>query len=232
MKPEPGVDPSGAGKGSEASARQLPDRAEPGGTEFAGLAELVALPFLLEWCEPLCGRSVLVLGSGAFLLPKLRRYGAATVTLIDCAMGDIRNLAAIPDASLDVVLVYFQCDPLGCQQTTALLTEVHRALRAGGRCILAGAHPARSSLHSMPPARSAIAPSYFTARGSMLLAGCVHKTVQDYFECLAGAGFRALPEVAELHVTDDLAVQAPQRLAPLRDLPLHLALRLHKTGAP
>lgn len=214
------MDPSGPGKRPDASAR--PDaRAAATPLPAAELAELVALPFLLEWAEPLTGRNALVLGSGA-PVQKLRRYGAATV-----ARGEtLGEAAAVAAASIDLVLVYFHCDRLDCQQSRALLTEAQRTLRPGGKCIVAATHPFRGLAE--PQKRPG---GYFSARGSTLPDGTLHKTLQDHFECLDGAGFRGMPEVTELQVTEALAAREPQRLGPLCDQPLFLALRLFKAGA-
>ena len=42
------------------------------------------------------------------------------------------------------------------------------------------------------------------------------------------AGFTSLPEIAELHVTDDHVALDPAFFTPLRDQPLHLAFRTEK----
>ena len=58
---------------------------------------------------------------------------------------------------------------------------------------------------------------------------CVHKTLTDYFRSLSAAGFRAMPEVEELGVTEEIRDVDPEWFGPLEDQPLHLAFRVEKS---
>ena len=53
-----------------------------------------------------------------------------------------------------------------------------------------------------------------------------HKTLEDYFAALRQAGFRSMPTVLELGVTERLLDLDPAFFSPLRDVPLHLAMEV------
>jgi hypothetical protein len=55
---------------------------------------------------------------------------------------------------------------------------------------------------------------------------CVHKTVDDYFNALAAAGFTSLPGVQELYAQPEHLDMDPEFFEPLKDKPLHLAFRI------
>ncbi len=59
---------------------------------------------------------------------------------------------------------------------------------------------------------------------------CVHKTLEDYFTCLRSAGFLGLPELKELHVTNEHVALDSEFFEPVRDQPLHLAFRTQKAS--
>lgn len=156
--------------------------------------------------------------------------------------GDATDLSAVPDHSVDLVIAVFLFNYLDRRATASVIAQVHRVLLPGGRFVFAVPHP------SLPFVRPEQPPFYFERRqlgyfsardvtlegriwrrdGVSVPVRCVHKTLQDYFECLREGGFRALPELAELRVTDDHLAHDPAFFGPLRDLPLHLAFRTHK----
>lgn len=161
-------------------------------------------------------------------------------------VGDATRLESIADASFDAVVAVFLFNYLDRAATATVMQQVQRVLRPGGRFVFAVPHP------SLPFLRPAEPPfyfepkghGYFTARdrtlegriwrrdGKDVPVRCVHKTLQDYFECLHGAGFRSLPDLAELRVTDEHLALDPAFFQPLYDLPLHLAFRTHKAVQP
>lgn len=161
---------------------------------------------------------------------------------IDYQVGDARHLQAFADASFDRVAAVFLFNYLDRDSTAAVMQQVHRVLRPGARFIFSVPHP------SLPFLRREEEPFYFARQGlgyfsarDVTLEGriwrrdgasvpvrCVHKTLQDYFECLGEAGFKALPEVSELRVTEQHLQLDPKFFTPLKDLPLHLAFRIHK----
>lgn len=160
--------------------------------------------------------------------------------------GDATDLGAVPDGSVDLAVAVFLFNYLDRKATAAVMTHVHRLLRPGGRFVFAVPHPSLPFLRAEQPpfffSRAGL--GYFSARDATLEGRiwrrdgvdvpvrCVHKTLQDYFECLALAGFAALPEVRELAVTDAHLALDPAFFGPLRDQPLHLAFRIGKAGAP
>lgn len=231
------------------------------------LSDFTARPFLLQWCEPIAGSEVLDLGCGeGYVARQLRRRGARRVRGIDVsaemiararaeeareplgieyAEGDAQKLAHVPDASIDLAVAVFLFNYLDKAATGAVMHQVHRVLRPGGRFVFAVPHPSLPFLREEEPpfyfARAGL--GYFSARdttlegriwrrdGASVPVRCVHKTLQDYFDCLRAAGFRVLPDVEELRVTDEHLAIDPKFFASLRDLPLHLAFRTGKETA-
>ena len=62
--------------------------------------------------------------------------------------------------------------------------------------------------------------------GSFLEVQLVHKTLQDYFESLAKAGFMKMPRLVELRVTPELEALDPAFFGPAADTPLHMAIEV------
>jgi hypothetical protein len=118
------------------------------------------------------------------------------------------------------------------------MSQVRRVLRPGGKFVFSVPHPAFPYLRAPePPFYFDLGGApYFAARdarfagkiwkrdGSALDVQLVHKTLEDYFKALAGAGFTALPELRELGVTPQILEIDPAFFGPLVGLPLHLAL--------
>lgn len=228
------------------------------------LSDYTARPFLLDWCEPLTGLEVLDLGCGeGYIARQLRRRGALKVIgvdvssemirkaeaqeaqeplCIDYQVGDATRLEGFADGSFDCVVAVFLFNYLDRESTAAVMQQVARVLRPGGRFVFAVPHPSLPFLRAEDPPFyfSRGNHGYFSARdvtlegriwrrdGVDVPVRCVHKTLQDYFECLGHAGFGSLPELAELHVTDEHLQLDPAFFTPLRDLPLHLAFRTRK----
>jgi SAM-dependent methyltransferase len=159
-------------------------------------------------------------------------YGTGTAT----------DLSKFPDASFDLVVAVFLFNYLTVEQSADAMLEIYRVLRDGGRFIFAVPHP------SMPFLRNEEPPFYFCRAGAGYFTGrnrqmdgeiwrrdgravavrCVHKTLEDYFACLRLSGFNKLPELKELHVTDEILAIDPIFFTPLLDQPLHLAFKLEK----
>ncbi len=178
----------------------------------------------------------------AEMIARARSQKEGQEQALSYAVGDATCLAEQEDASFDLVMAVFLFNYLDREQTQACMSEVARVLRPGGRFIFAVPHP------SLPFVREEQPPFYF-ARGDQgyfsgrdaLFEGriwrrggegvrvrCVHKTLDDYFQALAGAGFRHMPELRELHATDEHLAFDPEFFEPLRDQPLHLAFRLER----
>ncbi|HLU39118.1 MAG TPA: class I SAM-dependent methyltransferase [Planctomycetota bacterium] len=230
------------------------------------LSDFTARPFVLDWCEPVGGCEVLDLGCGeGYVARQLKRRRAARVRGTDVSgemiaraleeeereplgieyrVGDARDLSWVADGSVDLAVAVFLFNYLDRAGTAAVMSEVHRVLRPGGRFVFAVPHPSLPFLRpEEPPFYFARAGrGYFSARDATLEGRiwrrdgievpvrCVHKTLSDYFDCLRLAGFRSLPDVEELHVTPAHLALDPAFFAPLRDTPLHLAFRTVKQG--
>jgi len=163
---------------------------------------------------------------------------------ISYSCGSATDLSRFETGSFDVVVAVFLFNYLTKAQSEQTMCEVARVLRKGGRFIFAVPHPSLSFLRSEQP------PFYFSREGAGYFSGrdklfegkiwrrdgksvgvrCVHKTLDDYFDCMRNAGFRCLPEVKELHVTDEMLALDPDFFGPLKDDPLHMAFKLEKTS--
>jgi len=156
--------------------------------------------------------------------------------------GDASDLRGFADESFDLVVAVFLFNYLTREESLKTMQEVARVLRPGGRFVFAVPHPALPFIRPQEPPFY-FAPGghgYFTGRnhrfegriwrrdGTSVPVRCVHKTLEDYFACLRSAGFLSLPELRELHVTDEHVDFDPEFFDVLRDQPLHLAFRTHK----
>ena len=109
-------------------------------------------------------------------------------------------------------------------------------LAPGGRFVFTVPHPCFAYM------RAPAAPFYFETNGEDYFSAidrtlegriwrrdgadvpvrCVHKTLSDYFDALAEAGFVTLPRVVELAVTDEHLALDSDFFGPLRGYPLHV----------
>ncbi len=162
---------------------------------------------------------------------------------IQYLIGDAARLQ-FSDASFDLVVAVFCLNNLIPEDMQAAMGRIHGMLRPEGRFVFVVPHP------FFPFISESVLPlffgqgdvRYFSDRGRILegkmgMRGggsvkvlCVHKTLQDYFECLGRAGFTSIPELCELGVTDEHMRLAPEFFGPLRDKPLHLTFRCRKAG--
>jgi SAM-dependent methyltransferase len=155
------------------------------------------------------------------------------------------DLSAFADGSFDLVVAANALQQLDRRATSMATGEVRRVLAPGGRFVFAVPHP---SLPFVRPAElpfflSARRLGYFSARDCTLSGRAerrdgideavesVHLTLQDRFRCLAAAGFAAMPELAELHVTDEHLELDQAFFGPLHDVPLFLAMRVQRHAA-
>lgn len=156
--------------------------------------------------------------------------------------GDALDLGALESESFDLVVAVFLFNYLSTEAMSSCMSEVARVLKPGGKFVFSVPHP------SFPYLRAPLPPfyfdldgqSYFGARntrfagkiwrrdGSALEVQVVHKTIEDYFRSLHVAGFKTLPELAELTVTAAIMEIDPPFFSPLLGLPLHLALSIVK----
>ena len=151
--------------------------------------------------------------------------------------GDASALENLADASFDRVLAVFLFNYTTLQETARCMRHVRRLLKPGGRFVFAVPHPSFAFMRGEAP------PFYFAVQGNTYFGGrdqrfsgriwkrdgvplevqMVHKTLQDYFEMLAQAGFTKLPILRELRVLEEHIELDPAFFGPLEGWPLHLA---------
>jgi SAM-dependent methyltransferase len=158
-------------------------------------------------------------------------------------VGEATALSGCAEGSFDVVLSMFMFNYLGIDDTRKALAEILRVLRPGGRLVLAVPHPSFPLLRPPePPFYFDLGGAgYFSARdqrhsgriwkrdGTALDVQVCHKTIEDYFEALAAAGFTRMPIVRELRVTPEILAADPPFFGPLLDVPLHMAIAVRKS---
>lgn len=157
-------------------------------------------------------------------------------------VGCATNLKQFGDSQIDLVVAVFLFNYLTITQTQECMAEVARILSPGGRFIFSIPHP------SFPYMREAAYPFYFQVDGkgyfskrdqqfpgriwkrdgSSLNVQLIHKTLEDYFNCLNLAGFTKMPILKELCVTPEHIALDDSFFRPLIDLPLHLAIKVSK----
>jgi SAM-dependent methyltransferase len=150
------------------------------------------------------------------------------------------DLAIFADQQFDMTIAVFLFNYLTVAQTQRCMAEVARVLKPGGRFLFAVPHPGFAFMRDPAP------PFYFTVEGAGYFTGrdrqcagriwkrdgtflevqLVHKTLQDYFEALAKAGFTTLPRLVELRVTPELEALDPAFFGPAADTPLHMAIEV------
>lgn len=173
---------------------------------------------------------------------RAQEEGSGRPVRIDFQSGDAADLAHLEGDSFDLVTAVFLFNYLDRDATTRTMTEVARVLRPGGTFVFAVPHPSLAFLRpeERPFYFSRGDHGYFSGRdvqfegeiwrrdGESVRVRCVHKTFDDYFRALRAAGFRTLPEVHELHATDEHLAFDPDFFEPLRDQPLHVAFKLER----
>ena len=155
-------------------------------------------------------------------------------------VGDAATLNRFPRGCYDRIIAVFLFNYVTRKRMVHILQIVRERLAPGGRFVFTVPHPC------FPYMRPPQAPFFFDTAGHDYFTGadhtyegriwrrdgtdvavrCVHKTVVDYFDALAAAGWTTLPRMRELHVTADHLEMEPEFFGPLRGLPLHLLFSL------
>lgn len=176
------------------------------------------------------------------MIEQAQQAEAAQPMGIDYRVGDASGDLDLPEGGYDLVIAVFLFNYLDTTQTAAVMRAAHRALRPGGRFIYTVPHPL------LPFFRPKQQPfwfdrgeaGYFDGR-NVLFEGriwrrdgvdvpvrCVHKTFSDYFDAMATAGFREMPAVTELRVTEAHLALDPDFFGPLKQQPLHVMFEITK----
>lgn len=217
--------------------------------DFLGVSDFVWCPEglreadarLLGPAGSLTGRSVLEVGSGsamcsrwltgqgarpvafdvsAGMLGHAVRAGAETATVIALVQADAQCMPFLAD-SFDLAFTAFGAIPF-VADSAAVMTEVARVLRPGGRWVFAVSHPIRWAFPDSPgPAGLTASMSYFDrspyvefdAEGAATYVE-QHRTLGDRVRELVAAGFRLL-DLIEPEWPDGLTAEWGQ-WSPLR----------------
>lgn len=156
----------------------------------------------------------------------------------------VRNIVEfVPSRQFDLCIAVFLFNYLRVEEMRRVFAMVYQALEPGGEFIFSVPHPAFPFVRTAPQPPFYFASegkNYFTSvneqlegeiwkrNGDPLHVQCVHKTWSDYFEGLHLAGFKTMPEVKELTVTDDLVAQDELFFKPLLNEPLHVLFKVSK----
>lgn len=187
------------------------------------------------------GAQVLGIDISERMIDLARQAEQARPLGITYATGDATRVACA-DAQFDLVLAMFLFNYLDVEGTRTTMTQIHRMLKPGGHFVFAVPHPAYAFMRE--PVRpfyfDVAGAGYFSARdvrhpgkiwrrdGVALDVQMVHKTFEDYFEALRGAGFTRLPVVRELKADRGMLELDPEFFSPLMDFPLHVALKVQR----
>lgn len=173
---------------------------------------------------------------------KLARQQSGDSDVIEYRCGDIISLP-YETGSFDLALGMFVYNYLHVDDVYRSFKEVYRVLKANGSFVFSVPHPAFPFIRRelSPPFYFDVKESgYFSSRdqlnegkiycldGQALSVQMIPKLLQDYFDALRQAGFTTLPQIAELGVTDEMLEMEPDFFQDVKDIPLHLALRIDK----
>jgi SAM-dependent methyltransferase len=139
------------------------------------------------------------------------------------------------------VIAMFLFNYLSIQETQSTMEKVLDLLKPGGQFVFSVPHPLLAFLKKDKyPFYFDVKGGYFSGRNTLfpgeiwrrdgiaVNVQCIHKTIQDYFSCLKGANYKAIPEVYELHINDEHIKLDKEFFGPLKDLPLHMAFKVQK----
>lgn len=175
------------------------------------------------------------------MITAARQCEAASPLGIEYEVGSATSLTDVPSRSFGLVLAVFLFNYLDVEQTRQCMKEIARVLRPGGSLVFAIPHPAFPFVRKegeFPFHFNNVGGDYFASRdslfsgkiwktsGAWLDVQLVHKTLQDYFDALAAAGFSSMPKLRELHVTAEHLELDRSFFGPIAGIPLHIAIRV------
>jgi SAM-dependent methyltransferase len=157
-------------------------------------------------------------------------------------VGDLTQPGQMPEGPCDLVIAVFLFNYLSLAATTAVLRHVHQHLEPGGRLVFTVPHPSLAFLRPPePPFFFDPGKRTYMQSSDQLFEGkiwrrdgtsnpvrSIHKTMADYFQALAAAGWSTLPRLEELTVQEHHLALDPQFFGPLEGLPLHLLFELQR----
>ena len=172
-----------------------------------------------------------------------RETEASELRGIEYAVGSATDIGHLESESFDLTIAIFLFNYLTRAEMTRVMTGVARVLRPGGRFLFTVPHPLFPFLRPKGDQQKPFyfdrgESGYFSGRdqlfegmiwrrdGASVPVRCVHKAFGDYFTALGEAGFKTLPEVTELHVTDEHIALDPEFFGPLAETPLHVAFHV------
>lgn len=146
-----------------------------------------------------------------------------------------------PDSSYDLVTAVFVYNYLTIEQMMSSMALVYQSLSDGGKFVFSLPHPVHPFLTSndsrfhfhrdggwFSGKNNTFEGTIALKDGETVAVRCVHKIFEDVFNALREAGFQKFPELKELTVTEELLQQDSEFFGPLRDQPLHIAIRVEK----
>ncbi|WHI49717.1 class I SAM-dependent methyltransferase [Microbulbifer sp. MLAF003] len=149
-----------------------------------------------------------------------------------------------PRTQFDQVIAIFLFNYLTVKEMTQVMTNVKSLLSPNGIFIFTVPHPCLPFMRNQSP------PFYFKFGDKNYFEGvdvtfegriwrrdgitvpvrCVHKTFTHYFEALQSAGFKKMPSIRELAVTEEHLTLDPEFFGPLKGYPLHLLFKVQANG--
>ena len=160
---------------------------------------------------------------------------------IQYSVGCVTDFGDVTGSNFDLITAVFVFNYLTIAQMSKSMALIHENLADGGQFIFSLPHPVNPFL-SGEDSRFHFKRSggWFTGRdnifegtialkdGDTVAVRCIHKTFEDIFQSLRNAGFSKFPELRELSVTKDLLEQDAEFFGPLKDQPLHIAIRVER----
>ena len=154
---------------------------------------------------------------------------------IEYRVGDVKDFSL--NRHFEVCIAVFLFNYLDAEGMLSVMKSVHALLRPGGRFVFTVPHPFfpfidknknRPFYFESPvenyfdSADTKLEGSIWKKSGESLHVQCVHKTFDTYFSCLLEAGFKAMPYVKELTVTNEHLSIDEEFFGPLKGQPLHV----------